>query len=191
MVRKLFMLTAIAVAVVAIASPLWAQEMPEQFTGTVVNMQGGGTVRVTVHIDTYSPDEEVLQLAKILTEKGQAGLQDAMWDLKDRGWVRVGPSLGYPITVFRNRPTEKGRLIVALTDRPIQFWEVYRSTRSRDYAFGMIVLEVDKDGNGEGKLLPAMKAKITDDGKVELESLGTEPFKILKVRQELPKRSKK
>lgn len=188
MVWKLYALAVIVLGVSGIAAPSSAQEMPEQFRGTVVNTQGGGTAWLTLHIDTYSPDEEVLGLAKVLTEKGQDGLQDAIWDLKERGWVRIGSSLGYPISVFRTRQTEKGRLIVALTDRPIQFWEVFRSTRSRDYVFGMIVLEVDKNGKGEGKLLPAMQASITGNGKVELKSLGTEPFKIMRVQQELPKK---
>ncbi len=185
MLRKALVL---AIVVVGFAALSMAQEMPEQYIGNVVNMQGGGTARLVVHIESYSPDEEVLGLAKILAEKGQPGLQEAMFDLKDRGWVRIGPSLGYPIGVFRSRPTETGRRIIALTDRPIQFCEAHRGTRSRDYAFGMIILDLDKDGKGEGKLLPAMKAKITDQGVVELESLGTDPFKIIGASQELPKK---
>jgi hypothetical protein len=185
MLRKALVL---AIAVVGIAALASAQEMPEQFTGNVVNMQGGGTARVIMHIESYSPDEEVLGLAKILAEKGQPGLQEAMFDLKDRGWVRIGSSLGYPIAVFRSRPTEKGRLVIALTDRSIQFWEAHRGTRSRDYAFGMIILDLDKDGKGEGKLLPAVTAKISDKGVVEFETLGTDPFKIIRVYQELPKK---
>ena len=47
-----------------------------------------------------------------------------------------------------------------------------------------IIIDLDKDGKGEGKLLPAMRAKISDQGVVEFETLGTDPYKIIKVVQE-------
>jgi hypothetical protein len=180
----------LAIGLVGITALLSAQEMPEQFTGNVINMQGGGTVRIIVHIDSYSPDEEVLGLARVLADKGLPGLQEAIFDIKERGWIRIGPSMGYPIAVFRSRPTEKGRLVVALTDRTIQFWEAHNATRSRDYAFGMVMLDLDKDGKGEGKLLPAVRPRITEQGAVEFESMGTDPFKIIRVYQEMPKKKK-
>ena len=152
---------------------------PEQFTGVLANTVNGGTIPIVVHIDSYSPAGDVRALALLLKDKGQDAVETALFRMKGRGWIRIGSSLGYEVPLIRALPTPTGRRIVVVADRPIQFWEQWRGTRSVEYPFGMIVLDLDRTGHGEGRLIAAMRAKFNNEGKVELESFGTEPFRIV------------
>ncbi len=173
----------LATPLTAAAEP--AASGPERFTGVVVDLSGGvglSTAPFTLHIDQYSNVEEINGHLAVLSEQGHDGLEKALRKL-DRGWIRVGPSLGYPISVARSIETEEGRVIRVVTDRPIQMFEVMRGLRSQDYSLGMIEITIDSDGKGEGRLIAAAKAKFNKDGQVEIESLGTRPFRLLQVRQ--------
>ena len=68
---------------------------------------------LTLHIEQYTPDEEVQALAQLLATEGQEAVEKAMWKL-DRGWVRIGSRLGYPLAVTRSFETEDGRLFLAM-----------------------------------------------------------------------------
>ena len=174
----------IGTLVLAGAAAALAQQAPVEFTGNIVNMQGGGTARIRLHVDSYTPDEEIQQYVGALQANGMDGVMKLMWKAKECGWVKIGSQLGYPVEIVRIRPTEKGHLIVAVTDRPIQFFELRNGVRSMDYPLGMVILEIDKDGKGEGKVIAAAKANFTKDGKVELESYGTEPLRVIRVATE-------
>ena len=43
-----------------------------------------------------------------------------------------------------------------------------------------------KDGKVEGRMIPAAKIEFTNNGTVEVESLGTVPFRLMNVRQREP-----
>ena len=142
----------LAIALTAAAEP--AASGPERFTGVVVDMSGGvgpSSASFTLQIDQYSSVEEINGHIAVLAEEGQDGLEKALRKL-DRGWIRVGPSLGYPISAARSFETEDGRLIRAVLDRPIQMYEVMRGLRSQDYSMAMIEIVIGHDGKGEGRL---------------------------------------
>lgn len=186
-------LLAIGAALLALAAhPSWAQGTapeprgPEEFVGELVNTSNGRTVPIVVHVDSYSPVGDVRALALLLKDKGEASVENALFGMKARGWIRVGSSLGYEVPLIRSTPTPTGRRIVVIADRPLQFWEQWRGTRSLQYPFGMVVLDLDRSGHGEGKLIAAMRARFESNGKVELESFGTEPFRIMGVAQQPP-----
>ncbi len=159
---------------------------PQQFAGVLANTTKGGTIPIVVHIDSYSPVGDVRALNLLLKDKGQDAVEAALFGMKARGWIRIGSSLGYEVPLIRSLPTPTGRRIVVIADRPIQFWEQWRGTRSLQYPFGMVVLDIDRNGHGEGRLIAAMRAKFDKEGKVELESFGTEPFRIIGLSQQPP-----
>ena len=70
----------------------------------------------------------------------------------------------------------------AVIDRPIQMFEVMRSLRSEDYPYGMVELVLDDKGKGEGSLIAAAKIEFNKEGAVEIENLGTRPFRLMNVR---------
>ena len=177
-------LLALAAHPAAAAEPAAEPQGPEQFAGVLANAANGRTVPIVVHIDSYSPAGDVRALALILKDKGQEGVENALFKMKGRGWIRIGNSLGYEVPVIRSLPTPTGRRIVVIADRPIQFWEQWRGTRSLRYPLGMVVLDLDRTGHGVGRLIAAMRAKFDGEGKVELESFGTEPFRIIGLAPE-------
>ena len=71
-----------------------------------------------------------------------------------------------------------------VTDRPISFGEAYNSTRSTTYPFGIVVLDVDKDGNGSGTLAPICKIKFNKSGQLEIENYGQKPLRLTNVHSE-------
>jgi len=171
-------------ACAAICSLPLAAAGAETFRGRVVDMSGTrtqSTAHFTLHIDEYATDDEIAQHSAVLAEEGARGLEKVLWKL-DRGWVRIGTSLGHVVGVARSIDTDGGRIIRVVTDRPIQLFEVRRGLRSLDYPFGFIELELDADGKGEGRLVAAAKLRFTEDGTLEIVQLGTRPFRLMKVK---------
>ncbi len=159
---------------------------PEEFTGRIIDVAGSvpgpSTSHVRLHIEEYTPPEELQKLATVLVEEGPEALEKMLYDL-DRGWIRVGDRLGYPIAAARSIDTGNGdRVIRVLTDRPIQFFELRAGLRSRDYPFGILEIALDAEGKGEGQLIAAAKIEITKEGTIEIESLGVKPFKLTSVQ---------
>lgn len=169
-------------------------DLPETFTGRIVDAKGAvpraSTAPFTLHVDSYSDDQEVIHLLEVLQQGGQRAVLDAMQDMESKGWFKIGNSLGYQAAVIRSFEVEGVRIIRVITDRPIQFVESLRGLRSRDYPFGAIEIKIGPDGKGQGSLVAALKVSFTEDGNVELTSFGTEPFRILSVSKQKVKKKK-
>lgn len=166
------------------AKPAIEPPAPEQFAGVLTNLENGRTLPLVVHVDSYTPARELRTLSLLLKKRGQDAMEAALFKMKPRGWIRIGSSLGYQVPLISSVPTPSGRRIVVIADRPIQFWEQWRDSRSVHYPFGMIILDLDHTGHGEGRLIAAMQAKFNEAGQVELKSLGTQPFRVIGVAQE-------
>ena len=157
----------------------------ERITGTVVDpgaVSGRSTtVPFSIYIYDYSTDQEIERLAGVLAQKGSEALRQELWDL-EKGWIRIGNSLGYPVAVARSQPAvDGGRKIVLFADRPIQFFEVWNSLRSQDYPFSYFEIDLGKDGTGTGQMYGAAKMRMAA-GVVSVESFGAVPAKLLGVR---------
>ena len=82
----------------------------------------------------------------------------------------------------RYRPTADGGLhIVMVTNRPMSFGELYHGGRSTSYQFGIVVLNVDKNGKGTGTLAPVCKIKFNKKNELEIENYGQKPFRLANV----------
>lgn len=157
----------------------------ERITGTVVDpgaVSGrSATVPFSIYIYDYSSDQEIERLSGVLSQKGSEALREELWDL-EKGWIRIGNSLGYPVAVARSQPAEGGgRRIILFADRPIQFFEVWNSLRSQDYPFSYFEIDLGKDGTGTGQMYGAAKIRMAA-GIVSVESFGAIPAKLLGVR---------
>ena len=137
------------------------------------------TAPVSIYIYGYSTDQEVQRLSKTLADKGPDALREALFDL-EKGWIRIGNSLGYPIAVARSKPTDKGRRIILVADRPIDFLESWRGERSLDYPFAYFDLRLGKNGKGDGDMIPAAKIRISGSS-IDVENYSFQPAKLLGV----------
>lgn len=168
------------------AKPQKPKKLGEIYTMTAFPQGSaiGTTVLLTVIVDAYSTDAEVLDLVATLKAKG--GTDKVLNKLHKMNKGRVSPvsRLGTSLAVVRAHPSETGRVIRMVTDRPISFFEALNSTRSRDYPFSIIELRLDKDGKGEGTLLVATKIKFNKENMLEIENYGRDPVRLVNVRRE-------
>lgn len=158
-----------------------AEAAAVQFTATLVNPGGRPTtLPVVIHIDRYSTDAEIQKLSGILARKGPEAFRSALWDL-EKGYIRIGNGLGYPIAVATSKPTAQGSLIHLMMDRPVSFREFASGARSLDYPFSYVEINLGKDGKGEGQMFAAAKISLTA-GTVDVENYSFQPLKLLAVR---------
>jgi hypothetical protein len=72
---------------------------------------------------------------------------------------------------------------VLATDRRVAFREAFSETRSMQYQFTLVELHFDKDGKGEGKLVPAAKVSWdAKDKRIEIENYSALPVDLLNVQ---------
>jgi len=191
---KKMLILIVIVALVSTVFPTFAAEdsqanqpVPQRYRGRIASLSGptaGGTAFLVFHIDRFATDTEVQGLAQVLGEQGEEALLKAVSDIEPGGWVKIGNGLRYHLRVIRSMETPEGRMLIGITDRPIQFGEIARSTRSRQYTFGWVQILFDADGKGEGNLIPTAKINFNDEGRLVVESFGIQPFRILKVTAE-------
>jgi hypothetical protein len=158
---------------------------PAEYAATALGQAGaaaGKTFGLTIYVDGLTSDGEVQELLGILKPKGQNGVGSAMEGMKDKRRVAPTGTVGAGMRFVRMRPNKQGGFhIVLVTNRPITFAELYNSTRSRDHPFGIVILEVDKDGKGTGTLAPACKIRFNKKNELEVEHYGQKPFRLANV----------
>jgi len=182
------MLASFALSNAAVAKPqepVITPLIPAQYAAVAIGQSGsaaGKTFGLSVYIDGVTNDGEIEELLGVLKQKGQDGLVRTMDDMKDKGRVAPIGSVGTGMRVVRIRPTKDGgQHIVLVTNRPITFAELYAGTRSRDYQFGIVVLDVGKDGKGTGSFAPLCKIKFNKKHELEVEHYGQKPFRLANV----------
>lgn len=153
------------------------------------SMRGSGaTADMTINIESYSSDQDAAQLQAILLDGGPNALLKTLEKMKTIGRIeRVGTVGFYDFKFIRSTPTSTGRRIFALTDRPIGFLEAYFASRSTDYKFGILQLDLkdDKKGRekGTGTLIYAGQIKVLNGDNVEIENFSIGPIRLEGVRQ--------
>jgi len=173
----------IAVVVAFASLPMAAQDKPkrENYAITVFGTSGraaGMSATGSVIIENYSSDAEIEELAGVLKAKKQDGLVSAMEKMKGKGRMALTGTVGNDVQVIRERRGPKGRRIILVSNRQMSLPELWRSGRSTDYKFSIIVLDVDTEGKGDGLVYYAVKLKFNKSGQLELEHYGQAPGRI-------------
>ncbi len=160
----------------------------ETFSALADILPAGATRNVTIYIDSYSTEQEAQQLQEISRTGGQDGLLKALEKMKSIGRIeREGTVSFYTFKLIISKPTATGRQIIAITDRPMGFREEARDTRSTEYPFGILQLDLkdDKKGKeeGEGTLIYAAQIKDLNLDSLNIENFSVDPVKLLGVHQ--------
>ncbi len=175
-------------AVAQPANAIPGGELPAQYAATAIGQAGaasGKSFGVTIYLTGLTSDAEAQEFAATLKSKGQSGLVSALENAKDVGRVAPTGSVGSGFRIARVHPgKDGGATIVMVTNRPISFGELYKGTRSTDYPFGIVTLNLDKDGKGAGTLAPMCKVRFNKKGELEIEHYGQKPFRLANVRRE-------
>jgi hypothetical protein len=182
---------ALAVATVLLAPGIVAAGEQESFTGTILlesnmRMPPGQTYQLTMNIDEWTPVEDRKRVLVALKEGGEDAALKELEKMK-AGYV-VPPAFArqpsWKVAIATKVETPTGTLVRIVTDRPIAFFEAYKSTRSKDYRFGVAEFKLDEKGKGEGVVIPAARVEFDDQGKLVIETLphSTGPQKLIGVK---------
>ena len=161
----------------------------ETFTAYAASIGTGQTAAVRIEIDRWSTDAERERLLTTLQEFGSDKLLDALQDVRPPvGRIWTPQSLSYDLFYARDNPTPGGgRRVILATNRPVSFQEMRNPSRRIRYQFTLIEIRIDKDGKGEGKLVPA--ARVAWDKaarRIEIENYDALPVDLLKVTAKTP-----
>jgi len=147
------------------------------FTGGAV----GAVVNVAIDIESYSTEEELLQLQRHLSLNDLEGFYGAFRSMK-KGALRFIGSTGLNISfnAAQEKPTDQGVQIFLVTEtRSVE--PGARKTRVRRSRFLVVVLDLDKDFKGEGIVYEDAQVKFSRQG-IEMESSYSTPKKIVNLQ---------
>ena len=143
---------------------------PRRIAATAVVDSGQGTRRMPVTFVAYrfTPVAQARQLAGVLERGGQSALAATLRGRRD-GEVHLG-AMTLPIALVVAEPTEDGGFrYLFLTPRRIQVREQQFGEDSLDYPFGVLELQIDDRGHGEGELHVAARVLVDGSGHVAYE----------------------
>jgi hypothetical protein len=166
------------------------EEKPiERFTAFAASLGTGKAGVVEIGIYRWSTDEERERLLTTLQEFGRDKLIDELQKIRPPvGYLRTPTTLAYDLYYARNHPAaDGGRRIILATNRRVSFREAANNTRSMQYQFTLIELHIDKNGKGDGKIVPAAKVTWDKDAKrIEIENYNALPVDLLQVIKKTP-----
>jgi hypothetical protein len=185
--RQTTMSACLAVAVsVSCATLAQAQAGAESFTATATVKTAGGaeaTAPVTITIDRKMPETEADKLVAAFKNGGPAELRKALAGLPPTGFVQLAGGARTPALITIERPTDYGRLIIVITDKPLLFLGagVPGAKPKHGYDVAVIELEVDASGDVSGTLAPAAKVTVKG-GAFVVEDYASELVRLAGVK---------
>ena len=178
----------VTLVLTTVAVKIGAQDKPKreviQAQAMGQNRAAGKTFNVTVSIDSYSTPEDQKALISTFNQGGQTALSKTLSKMPSKGRVAVTGTLGYDIAYVRTFPSENGRTIRLITDRPIRFAEARENGRSTDYDLSAIELNLNDDkAKSLGSLIVGLRVKVDKDNQLVFESYGSGPWKLVNVME--------
>lgn len=146
--------------------------------------QMGRNFSVNIIIEEFSTAADQKVLLDAFNERKNEGLVNALSKMKSKGRMAITGTLGYDVNYIRQFPMPGGGTKLRLvTDRPINFGELWSGSRSLDYSLSgaEIILNPDKKKNS-GILFPACQFKIDKENQLQLELLQNE-WKLVNVQR--------
>jgi len=156
-------------------------------TGAVINMSGGtreASETFTLFLDHLTPDAAYDILVQSYRDKGEEGLQNAVWDLKPLGQIQIGHHIGTPLAVARASVEGGKRVLRILTDRAMEYYEVTHDLRTTEYPFSYLEITLDDKGLGAGNLIPVAKVAFKKNGDMDVTNYTALPFTLTHIKQE-------
>jgi hypothetical protein len=184
------LIATLAIGSFLLVTPMRAwQNQKERFTGFAINMNSGPkTATVDFTIDRWSTDAQREQLlALVKKEKDSYNANQQMLKVLQKmpkvGYIRTPNTLAWDLRYARQTPLpEGGRRIILATDRPIAFAEARNQTRSMDYPFTIIEVHLDKNNEGEGKIIVGTKLYIDKENNLVLENYANQPVRFNEIK---------
>jgi hypothetical protein len=194
--KFVFALAAIVVALMVAIPGISAQDPPavEEFTAFAINVNrrptgttGANrptTATLTFRIERWSTDEERESLMAIVKEESNVNRANQQL-LRTLGWIRETGTVSWDLRFAQQTSLpEGGRRIVLGTDRPIGFWEARNQPRTIDYPFTILQFQLDKNNQGEGKMIADTRLIWQrDSNTLVLENFDISPVRLNQIRR--------
>jgi hypothetical protein len=178
------------------ASAGWQQPpLPETFSALAIvmgNIATGRNERIMIRITRWTTPEERDGLIATIIEKpdDDEALRNALQKQEETGFIRGSTvGAGWPSERLRyawqwvDEETGNRRIVLGL-DRPIGGLELWRQSRALQYQITVIVLDVDKNGEGTGLLSVGTQINYDPDlQRFVVEYYSSEPVRLTTVRK--------
>lgn len=185
-VKRIFVFVFVLCCTALFAAPSQSESNgTERITGTFFSMSGRSSGRsrpFTLIINRYTPPNQLRELNEALGRGGQDELLKVLDDM-DAGRIQIGTGVGLPANAVIVDPWgDGGRKITVLYERNVQFFELRYGTRSSDYRVGYAEIFLDRNGRGEGTMIPAARVRLRGENTWEVEDFGVFPARLMGLR---------
>ncbi len=181
---SIFLLMLCTVALFATSSKSYDDERLT-VTGTVVGIGGqmaGRTRQFTLTVRSLTPANQVRELNQALASGGQDELLRSLSKM-EAGRITIGTGVGLDANaVIADRWGDGGTKLTVFYQRNLRFFELRYGTRSEDYRVGYAEIFLDRNGHGEGTLIPAARVRLKDGNTWEVEDFGVFPARLIGLR---------
>ena len=159
----------------------------ETFTATAAVKTAGAaqaSAPVTVVITRKMAHEQVEKLTAAFTAGGPAALRKALTGVPPTGSITLGKGAPTATRLTFERPTDTGRLLTIVTDKPIVALGagVPGAKPTAGYDFAVLDLIIDAQGHGTGTLAPAAKVGVKQ-GVFVVEDYAAETVRLTDVKK--------
>ena len=139
---------------------------------------------IEIGIERWSTGEERTRLRAVLAQEGTDGLLAELYRLRPRaGYVRSPGAVGWTARFAHQQPTaDGGRRILVATERPVPHRERLNPTPITRYPFTLVEIELDRQGKGRGRLIPAARLSWNQgQGAFDVDAYHIEPVRLTDV----------
>ena len=150
---------------------------------------GAQATQVDIAVERWTTDAEREGLLKLLAGTsfdagGQDKLLKALQAVTPRvGFIRTPNTMGWDLKYAKRATLPDGTTqVVIVTDKPVTVLSAGVGARVTEFPFTLIEMRMGKDGKGEGRILVATAASVKN-GRLELQSYGSEPTKLTTVTE--------
>jgi hypothetical protein len=147
------------------AATATSSQAGDTYTATAsITTEGGATASapITITVTRPTPEAEAARLRAAYEKGGAGALRQALAGIEPAGSIRVGSGKPMPVRIAMERPTDQGRLLTLVTDRPLVFLGAgLPDPKPREgFEFGIVDVVLNNAGGGEGTMSPAAKVTV-------------------------------
>jgi hypothetical protein len=144
----------------------------------------GATTPIQIVIKQFTSDDDANQYKGVLKSEGQNALMEKI-KKNNVGFCRIGDNIGQTLLAARSVLLPSGdRRVTAIYGSVTGNYQVRQASKVGEYPFAFVEMVIKPDGKGEGMLVPAIGARVKDDGSLDLESFGAYPLRMMNLHQE-------